>query len=130
MKNGFSLLELIFSIVVISIIGAFAVPKYMDTRDQALASTIQRDIVSATSSIQSYYLVKGEISAFGDAINLNEKNWKIENKKATFVDDENCAIIEIKDAENKLSITISPDAGDVCKVLDENGVKTQDIELI
>jgi len=44
MKNAFSLLELIFAIVVIGIISSFAIPKYLDTKNSAVVSTIKRDI--------------------------------------------------------------------------------------
>ncbi len=76
MKKAFSLLELIFAIVVIGIIASFAIPKYMNTRDSALASTIQRDIVTASTSIQSYYLVNRNINKISDAVTLNKVNWR------------------------------------------------------
>ena len=128
MKKGFSLLELIFAIVVIGIIASFAIPKYMDTRDSALASTIQRDIVSAATSIQSHYLVNRKIDSINDAITLNTKNWLIDGKKATFKDNEDCVVLEVKD--KKVSISVTSTAGNVCKALDELGVKTQEIDLI
>lgn len=129
MKKGFSLLELIFAIVVIGIIASFAIPKYMDTRDSAMASTIKRDIVTATTSIQSYYLVNREIENISDAINLNEKNWSIENLKMTFLEDGNsCVALEV--VNNTISITITKDVGSVCEALDSLGVKTQSIDLI
>lgn len=129
MKKGFSLLELIFAIVVIGIIASFAIPKYMDTRNSALASTIKRDIVTATTSIQSYYLVNREIAKISDAINLNEQNWTITDSKITFTEEGNtCVDLEVK--EGAISLTITPGAGDVCTYLDSLGVKTQTIDLI
>ena len=71
LKKGFSLLELIFSIVIIGIIASFAIPKYLDTRDSAVVSTIKRDISSATTSIQSYHLINGKVDKISDAITLN-----------------------------------------------------------
>lgn len=129
MKKAFSLLELIFAIVVISIIASFAIPKYMDTRNQALASTIKRDIATAITSIQSYYLVNRKIDKISDAINLNEQNWIITDKKLTFKDGENiCSELYIKD--EKIYITLDESAGSVCKELKELGVKNIDIDLI
>lgn len=129
MKKGFSLLELIFAIVVIGIIASFAIPKYMDTRDSALASTIQRDIVTATNSLQSHYLVNRKIAKISDAITLNEKNWTLTDSKMTFIEDEkSCVDLEVK--EKAISITVTKSAGSVCEALDSLGVKTQDIDLI
>ena len=101
----------------------------MDTRDSALASTIKRDIVTATTSIQSYYLVNRKIDKISDAISLNDINWTITDKKITFKDGESICI-DLAVAEKKVSIIITEDAGNVCKSLKELGVNTQDIDLI
>lgn len=68
MKKAFSLLELIFAIVVIGIIASFAIPKYIDTRDSALASTIKRDLITVITSVQSYYLINNKIEKISDAV--------------------------------------------------------------
>jgi len=62
MKSAFSLLELIFMIVILGIIVAFAVPRFMDTKDSALVSTLKRDINTAINSIQSYYLLNQKMT--------------------------------------------------------------------
>ncbi len=129
MKKGFSLLELIFAIVVIGIIASFAVPKYMDTRDSALASTIKRDIVTATTSIQSHYLINRKIDKISDSVTLNGTNWIITDKKITFKDGESTCI-DLTVADKKVTITLSEDAGNVCEALKELGITTQNIDLI
>ena len=128
MKKGFSLLELIFAIVVIGIIASFAIPKYLDTRDSALISTLKRDISTATTSIQSYHLVNGKIDKISDAITLNPINWTIADSKITYQDNnKDCAVLEVN--ESKLNLTVSADAGDICKKLDEAGIKTTSYDL-
>ena len=42
MKRAFSLIEIIFVIVILGIIVSFAAPKLMDTKDSALVSTLKR----------------------------------------------------------------------------------------
>jgi len=129
MKNGFSLLELIFVIVVMGIIASFAVPKYMDTRDQALASTIQRDIVTAINSFQSYYLINRKISNISDVITLNTKNWEVSENSMVFSDsDEPC--VEIKIEDEKIKINLFENTKDVCEELKDRGIVTQEIDLI
>lgn len=129
MKNGFSLLELIFVIVVMGIIASFAVPKYMDTRDQALASTIQRDIVTAINSFQSYYLINRKISNISDVITLNTKNWAVSENSMVFSDsDEPC--VEIKIEDEKIKINLFENTKDVCEELKDRGIVTQEIDLI
>lgn len=131
MKKAFSLLELIFAIVVIGIISSFAIPKYMDTRDSALASTIQRDLVTATTSIQSYYLVNRSITNISDAVILNEGNWTVEAKKMIFKDaSKDCVTLEVT-TENKISITVSEDnKNSVCEAIKTFGITTETIDLI
>jgi general secretion pathway protein G len=129
MKAAFTLLELVFSIVVIGIIASFAIPKYMNTRDSALASTIKRDIVVTITSIQSHYLVYRNIEKISDAVTLNSSNWLIEDQKITFKDeDKDCVTLEVKDKLIKLSVL--DDAGSVCDALINMDVKTQNFDLI
>ena len=84
MKKAFSLLELIFAIIIIGIIASYAIPKYKDTRDSALSSTINRDYITAKTSIQNYSLINGTVTKISDAVNVSNKNWTIEDKKITF----------------------------------------------
>lgn len=132
MKKGFSLLELIFAIVVIGIIASFAIPKYMDTRDEALASTIHRDLATATTSIQSYYLVKREINSIEDAVQINTNNWALSNNNLTMTfkeDSVDCAVLSVTD-DKKISITITESTSGACGALNDLGVTTQSIDLI
>ncbi|WP_320033351.1 prepilin-type N-terminal cleavage/methylation domain-containing protein [Halarcobacter sp.] len=129
MKSAFSLLELIFAIVIIGIISTFAIPKYLNTRNQALASTIQRDVISTINSIQSYYLINRKIDNLSDVITLNSKNWNIENTKMTFIEDEN-KCLELSIIDKKISLTVVEDAGAVCSELINRGIVTQEIDLI
>ncbi len=130
MKKGFSLLELIFAIVVIGIIASFAIPKYLDTRDEAVASTIQRDLATATTSIQTYYLTNRSISDITEAVQLNTNNWTLDNSKLKITSNNanDCASLEIKDSQ--IVITISSEADNICKILDELGIETTSINLI
>ena len=126
MKNAFSLLELIFAIVILGIVASFAVPKYLDTKDSALVSTIKRDVSTAVSSIQSYYLLNQKIEKIDDAINLNETNWIKTDTKIT--DKNSCLSLEIKtsDADVKsLDLTIDDtQTSDICVKVKASGLET------
>ncbi len=129
MKKAFSLLELIFVLVVLGIIASFAVPKYINTKEYALASTIKRDIITLTTSIQSYYLINRKIDNISDAVTLNTSNWEIVDKKILFKNSGKICI-DFSVNETKISILVLKDSSDVCNILDKLGVKTQDIDLI
>ena len=129
MKPAFSLMELIFAIVIIGIISTFAIPKYMDTRNQALASTIQRDVISTINSLQSHYLINRKIDNIDDVITLNSKNWNIDGKTMKFFEDEKeCIVLPIVDEQ--ISIEVANDAGEVCNELINRGINTQVNDLI
>lgn len=129
MKKAFSLLELIFAIVIIGIIASFAIPKYINTKNYALASTIKRDLISIISSLQSHYLINGKINKISEVITLNTSNWQILDKNIVFSDSgQTC--IDLKVEETKLIITVNQGSSNVCKLLDEMKVKTQNIDLI
>lgn len=135
MKKGFSLLELIFAIVVIGVIASFAVPKFLDTRDSAVISTLKRDISTIISSVQAYHLSEGDIANIKDAVTLNSENWTIDSENTKKIIDSNeCLTFEVKtntSNEKVLALTINQDASaEICSKLKDNGIETQEYQLM
>lgn len=129
MKKAFSLLELIFAIVIIGIIASFAVPKYMDTKNYALASTIKRDLITTINAIQTHFLIHKKVENIQDVLSLNKSNWTVLEKEISFNEgDKICLKLSVD--KTKIKIEVFKDVGKVCKLLDEMEVKTQDIDLI
>lgn len=131
MKPAFSLLELIFAIVVLGIIVSVAVPKFLDTRDSALVSTIKRDVNTAINSIQSYYLLNQKIEKLTDAMEISDSNWKVEDLKLT--DKNSCLTIEVKTSSNETKnielIVDSTKETIICKKLRDAGLVSKSVEL-
>lgn len=131
MKPAFSLLELIFSIVILGIIVSVAVPKFLDTKDSALVSTIKRDVNTAMNSIQSYYLLNQKIEKLTDAMDISESNWTIEDLKLT--DKNTCVTIEVKNSsESMKTIDLVVDTSKettICKKLRDSGLVSKSVEL-
>ena len=131
MKPVFSLLELIFAIVVLGIIVSVAVPKFLDTRDSALVSTIKRDVNTAINSIQSYYLLNQKIEKLTDAMEISDSNWKVEDLKLT--DKNSCLTIEVKTSSNETKnielVVDSTKETTICKKLREAGLVSKSVEL-
>ena len=131
MKSAFSLLELIFVIVILGIVASFAVPKFMDTKDSALASTIKRDVDTAVSSIQSYYMLNQTISEINDAITINSSNW-ILNPSTKITDKNACLTLEIVTLLNIKTIQLNVDTSknsSICSKLRAMGLATKTYEL-
>lgn len=125
MKKSFSLVELIFVIVILAIIASFAVPKFIGTKDSALVSTLKRDISTIVNSVQTYYLLHKKIDKISDSVTINNSNWNIEDKKIT--DKNSCISIEVK--ENSIELSINQDKGAICKKIREAGLDTKSYEL-
>lgn len=130
MKSGFSLLELIFSIVILGIIVVFAVPKFMDTKDSALVSTIKRDVNTAINSIQSYYLLNQKIDKISDAMTISEANWTITDLKMS--EKNSCLSLEVKKSTSPITIDLVVDStksSTICKKLIDSGLASKTYEL-
>jgi len=130
MKSAFSLLEIIFVIVILGIIVSFAAPKLMDTKDSALVSTLKRDVNTAINSIQSYYLLNQKIDDISDTMNLSSTNWNIEKLK--IVDKNSCITLEVKNMSNNVIIDLQVDKlkdTTICKKIRDSGLVSKVYEV-
>ncbi len=131
-KSAFTLLEMIFAIVVISVLASYAIPKFFNTTTDAKVSTLQRDITTVITSIQSFYLVNMKIEKISDAVNINSKTWEINDTNVIYKDRDNeCVKIEITNSniKDKIVLTVTSSAGTVCKKLSDSGVITASYDL-
>ena len=133
MKSAFSLLELIFVIVILGVVASFAVPKFFDTKDSALISTIKRDLNTTVSSIQTYYLLNERIEKITDAVNINLSNWTLENEDRKLIDKNSCVSLEIVNSSiGGKSIKILVDTAKttaICKKMQDAKIVTISYEL-
>ena len=63
MKKGFTMIELIFVIVILGILASVAIPRLASTREDAEISALVANIRTLISDAASYYAVKGEFGA-------------------------------------------------------------------
>jgi general secretion pathway protein G len=124
MKNtqkAFSLLEMVFAIVIIGVIASVAMPKLFDTKNEALVSTIKQDVVTVTSAIQGQYMLKRKVDKISDVVSLNSSIWEIQDTSLVFKEkDSECIKIELDEYE--LEVNINEDVGTICKKLNEKGI--------
>ena len=75
MKKGFTMIELIFVIVILGILAAVAIPKLAATRSDAKAASIKTDIGTAMQAVPAWYQGQKEAS-FLNAMSLDTNVWK------------------------------------------------------
>ena len=83
-KNGFTLIEAVFAIVVIGILAAVAIPKFIATRSDASEATVKREIQAIRAGIEAEKMqniqASGTMQSNGDDGNLtlyyNYRPWE------------------------------------------------------
>jgi general secretion pathway protein G len=126
--KGFSLIELIFAIVIIAIIASVAIPKLMGINGKAKTSTVSGDISTIISSIQSYHMVNKKIDKISDSVTLNPSVWTISDKEVIFKEsDKDCVKITVTD--DNINLIIDETTGNVCDELFKSGVRNEIFDL-
>ena len=63
MKKGFTMIELIFVIVILGVLASVAIPRLAATRDDAEVAKAATNLTTAVSDLTAYYTAKGKFSS-------------------------------------------------------------------
>ncbi|CAM2978023.1 type II secretion system protein [Helicobacter burdigaliensis] len=107
-KRAFTMLELIFILVILGILAAIALPKISASRNDARLVALKSDVVMLKTALASYFLSQGK-GDFESAIDLSATNWEITPFKITskLTDKEGRACIEavlLSEKEDKIAL--------------------------
>ncbi len=133
MKKGFTMIELIFVIVILGVLASVAIPRLAATRDDAEVAKAATNLTTAVSDITAYYTAKGtfyesktstnagtKITDFTKLTNALDKSGKLNVKGKT-----TCVQVELPDeaATGSAAVKITLNFGGsgandaVCKTL-------------
>ncbi len=88
MKKGFTMIELIFVIVILGVLASVAIPRLAATRDDAEVAKAATNLTTAVSDITAYYTAKGSFASsvqndFTKITNALTKDGKLNVKGST-----------------------------------------------
>ena len=79
MRKGFTMIELIFVIVILGVLASVAIPRLAATRDDAEVAKAATNLTTAVSDITAYYTAKGHFKSGSTATAKNVTFDKITN---------------------------------------------------
>ena len=124
MRKGFTMIELIFVIVILGVLASVAIPRLAATRDDAEVAKAATNLTTAVSDITAYYTAKGSFTTslqqdFTKITNALSKDGKIKAKG------KECVVVTLPTANNNngtssqvmLKLEFKPNEDPVCKQL-------------
>ncbi len=139
-RSGFTMIELIFVIVILGILAAVAIPKLAATRDDAKISKALSELSTAISDMGAYYTAHGTFANPSTMTNVTDLNGTFSSSSGTGTfyyytpkndgTPEQCVKFDVNNSGGSLAVSaVSNPSGNVCQGVQSASTFTNDLAV-
>jgi len=110
MKSAFTMIELIFVIVILGVLAAVSIPKLAATRGDAEASSKASEIMTGATEIAAYAVAKG--NTLSDFAVMSNSFKHLKESGSANLDENDKAVVKAGNIEECITITITRNSTD------------------